>query len=89
MDSVVDWWAGDLTVERHIMMTDTIFNRTVSITAVKGSSTVFMRVTSSKDPTNTFQIPVQVDDLPDKYEGLREYVEENQSSSSSSSSSSS
>jgi|TARA_R100000479_G_scaffold143151_1_gene78745 hypothetical protein len=76
MDSVVDWRVGDLTVERHIMMTDTIFNRTVSVTAVKGSPTVFMRITSSKDPTNTFEVPVRVDDLPDKYEDLREYVEE-------------
>ena len=45
-------------------MTDTIFDRTVSISVTPGTKYATVVVTSKKDPELKFTLPVEVDHLP-------------------------
>ena len=45
-------------------MTDTVYDRTVSISVTPGTKYATVVVTSSKDPNLKFTLPVEVDHLP-------------------------
>ena len=45
-------------------MTDTVYNRTVSISVTPGTKYANVVITSSKDPKLKFTLPVEVDHLP-------------------------